>query len=155
MRAGFKGGILAAGKIPDGDGGQHRGQASEEADVAEWFHRNMILRWLENKAIRFEWSLYLIRRSPLEGRERADALIAASSVACNTEPVGPINREKRQGEFAFGKDKSESRVTAEFSNSALEVIHGSEALGGCILLPSQEAFAIKNMACVAKSIIAG
>jgi len=144
MRAGFKGGILAAGKIPNGDGGQHRGQASEEADVAEWFHRNTTLRWLGNKAIRFVWGLNLIRRSPLEGREWADALIAASSVACNTEPVGPINREKRQGEFAFGKNKSESRVTSEFSNCVVEVIHGSKALGRCILLSSQEAFVIKK-----------
>lgn len=74
MRAGFKGSILAAGKIPDGDGGQHRGQTSDEADVAELFHRNTILRWLENKAIRLVWNglvwnVYLIRRSPLESRE--------------------------------------------------------------------------------------
>ena len=39
MCAGFEGSILAAGKIPDGDGSQHRGQPGEEADVAEYFHK--------------------------------------------------------------------------------------------------------------------
>jgi NAD(P)-dependent dehydrogenase (short-subunit alcohol dehydrogenase family) len=47
---------------------------------------------------------------------------------------------------AFGKDKSESRVTAEFYNCAVEVMRGAEALGGYISLPQQEAFDIEYWA---------
>lgn len=50
------------------------------------------------------------------------------------------------GMIAFGKDKSESRVTAEFYNCAVEVMRGSEALGGYISLPAQEAFDIEYWA---------
>src|SRR5204863_8544381 len=47
------------------------------------------------------------------------------------------------GMIAFGKDKSESRVTAEFYNCAVEVMRGSEAIGKYIALPQQEAFDIE------------
>ena len=47
------------------------------------------------------------------------------------------------GMVAWGKSKSESRVTAEFYNCAVEVMRGAEALGGYISLPSQEAFDIE------------
>ena len=47
------------------------------------------------------------------------------------------------GMIAFGKDKSESRVTAEFYNCAVEVMRGSEAIGKYISLPQQEAFDIE------------
>jgi rhamnulose-1-phosphate aldolase/alcohol dehydrogenase len=50
------------------------------------------------------------------------------------------------GMVAFGKDKSESRVTAEFYNCAVEVMRGAEALGGYISLPAQEAFDIEYWA---------
>jgi rhamnulose-1-phosphate aldolase/alcohol dehydrogenase len=50
------------------------------------------------------------------------------------------------GMVAFGKDKSESRVTAEFYNCAVEVMRGAEALGGYISLPQQEAFDIEYWA---------
>jgi rhamnulose-1-phosphate aldolase/alcohol dehydrogenase len=50
------------------------------------------------------------------------------------------------GMAAFGKDKSESRVTAEFYNCAVEVMRGAEALGGYISLPQQEAFDIEYWA---------
>ena len=50
------------------------------------------------------------------------------------------------GMVAFGKDKSESRVTAEFYNCAVEVMRGAEALGGYISLPPQEAFDIEYWA---------
>jgi NAD(P)-dependent dehydrogenase (short-subunit alcohol dehydrogenase family) len=44
---------------------------------------------------------------------------------------------------AWGKDKSESRVTAEFYNCAVEVMRGAEALDEYIALPQQEAFDIE------------
>ncbi|MGI9519232.1 MAG: bifunctional rhamnulose-1-phosphate aldolase/short-chain dehydrogenase [Pirellulaceae bacterium] len=47
------------------------------------------------------------------------------------------------GMITWGKDKSESRVTAEFYNCAVEVMRGAEALGKYIALPRQEAFDIE------------
>lgn len=47
------------------------------------------------------------------------------------------------GMVAWGKDKSESRVTAEFYNCAIEVMRGSEALDRYISLSEQEAFDIE------------
>ncbi len=46
------------------------------------------------------------------------------------------------GMIAWGKDKSESRVTAEFYNCAIEVMRGAEAISSYIALPIQEAFDI-------------
>src|SRR5207249_6756762 len=45
--------------------------------------------------------------------------------------------------IAWGKDKSESRVTAEFYNCAVEVMRGAEAIDEYISLPQQEAFDIE------------
>jgi rhamnulose-1-phosphate aldolase/alcohol dehydrogenase len=47
------------------------------------------------------------------------------------------------GLIAWGKDKSESRVTAEFYNCAIEVMRGAEAIDKYIALPQQEAFDIE------------
>ena len=47
------------------------------------------------------------------------------------------------GMVAWGKDKSESRVTAEFYNCAVEVMRGAETLDEYIALPKQEAFDIE------------
>ena len=47
------------------------------------------------------------------------------------------------GMIAWGKDKSESRVTAEFYNCAVEVMRGAEAIDKYIALPKQEAFDIE------------
>lgn len=47
------------------------------------------------------------------------------------------------GMVAWGKDKSESRVTAEFYNCAVEVMRGSEIIGAYRALPEQEAFDIE------------
>ena len=47
------------------------------------------------------------------------------------------------GLVAWGKDKSESRVTAEFYNCAVEVMRGAEAIDSYIALPQQEAFDIE------------
>ena len=50
------------------------------------------------------------------------------------------------GMIAFGKNKSESRVTAEFYNCAVEVMRGAEAISKYIALPQQEAFDIEYWA---------
>ena len=50
------------------------------------------------------------------------------------------------GMVAFGKDKSESRVTAEFYNCAVEVIRGAESVDEYIALSEQEAFEIEYWA---------
>jgi rhamnulose-1-phosphate aldolase/alcohol dehydrogenase len=47
------------------------------------------------------------------------------------------------GMIAWGKNKSESRVTAEFYNCAVEVMRGAEAMDEYISLPQQEAFDIE------------
>ena len=47
------------------------------------------------------------------------------------------------GMIAWGKDKSESRVTAEFYNCAVEVMRGAEAIDRYVALPQREAFDIE------------
>ncbi len=47
------------------------------------------------------------------------------------------------GMIAWGKDKSESRVTAEFYNCAVEVMRSAEAIDEYTALPLQEAFDIE------------
>jgi rhamnulose-1-phosphate aldolase/alcohol dehydrogenase len=47
------------------------------------------------------------------------------------------------GMIAWGKDKSESRVTAEFYNCAVEVMRGAEAIDRYTALPQREAFDIE------------
>jgi rhamnulose-1-phosphate aldolase/alcohol dehydrogenase len=47
------------------------------------------------------------------------------------------------GMIAWGKDKSESRVTTEFYNCAVEVMRGAEAIDEYVALPQQEAFDIE------------
>ena len=47
------------------------------------------------------------------------------------------------GMSAWGKDKSESRITAEFYNCAIEVMRGAEAIDQYIALPQPEAFDIE------------
>lgn len=47
------------------------------------------------------------------------------------------------GMIAWGKNKSESRVTAEFYNNAVAVMKGAEAVGEYVALPRQEAFDIE------------
>lgn len=50
------------------------------------------------------------------------------------------------GMIAWGKNKSESRVTAEFYNCAVEVMRGAEAVDTYVALPVQEAFDIEYWA---------
>ena len=47
------------------------------------------------------------------------------------------------GMIAFGKDKSESRVTAEFYNGAIQVMRGAEAIDRYEAMDEQEAFDIE------------
>ncbi len=47
------------------------------------------------------------------------------------------------GMIAWGRDKSESRVTAEFYNCAVEVMRGAEAIDEYVSLPQPEAFDIE------------
>ena len=47
------------------------------------------------------------------------------------------------GLIAWGRDKSESRVTAEFYTCAIEVMRGAEAIDRYVALPQQEAFDIE------------
>jgi rhamnulose-1-phosphate aldolase/alcohol dehydrogenase len=47
------------------------------------------------------------------------------------------------GMIAWGKDKSESRVTAEFYTAAIEIMRGAEAIDEYVALPLQEAFDIE------------
>ena len=47
------------------------------------------------------------------------------------------------GMITWGKDKSESRVTAEFFNCAVEVMRGAETIDRYVALPQQEAFDIE------------
>lgn len=47
------------------------------------------------------------------------------------------------GMVAWGKNKSESRVTAEFYMNAVEVMRGAEAISEYVALPRQEAFDIE------------
>jgi rhamnulose-1-phosphate aldolase/alcohol dehydrogenase len=84
------------------------------------------------------------------GLEAYRADYAAYYHACK-HPDSPAMRDPNPtvilipgvGMIAFGKTKSESRVTAEFYTCAVEVMRGAEALGGYIALPQQEAFDIE------------
>lgn len=75
---------------------------------------------------------------------------AAYYAACK-RPDSPAMRDPNPtvvlipglGMIAWGKDKSESRVTAEFYNCAVEVMRGAEAIDSYIALPQQEAFDIE------------
>ncbi|TXS90276.1 bifunctional rhamnulose-1-phosphate aldolase/short-chain dehydrogenase [Parahaliea maris] len=66
--------------------------------------------------------------------DNSPALRPASPTVCLIPGVGMI---------AWGKNKSESRVTAEFYNCAVEVMRGAEALSEYVALPQQEAFDIE------------
>lgn len=50
------------------------------------------------------------------------------------------------GMIAWGKNKSESRVTAEFYNAAIGVMRGAETVGSYTALPKQEAYDIEYWA---------
>ena len=75
----------------------------------------------------------------------------AAYYEANKRPGSPAMRDPNPtvilvpglGMIAWGKDKSESRVTAEFYNCAVEVMRGAEAIDEYVALPAQEAFDIE------------
>lgn len=81
-------------------------------------------------------------------RYRADY---AAYYAAHRHPDSPAMRDPSPtvilipglGMIAWGKDKSESRVTAEFYIAAVEVMRGAEAIDSYTALPPQEAFDIE------------
>ena len=91
-----------------------------------------------------------LRRLLAEGLEQYRRDYAAYYEACR-HPNSPAMRDPNPtvilvpglGMIAFGKDKSESRVTAEFYNCAVEVMRGAEAIDEYVALPQQEAFDIE------------
>ncbi len=85
-----------------------------------------------------------------KGLERYRQDYAAYYEACK-HPDSPAIRDPNPtvilipgvGMIAWGKNKSESRVTAEFYTCAVEVMRGAEAISEYIALPQQEAFDIE------------
>jgi rhamnulose-1-phosphate aldolase/alcohol dehydrogenase len=71
-----------------------------------------------------------------EGHKRADS-------PAMRDPNPTVILIPGLGMIAWGKDKSESRVTAEFYGCAIEVMRGAEALDAYTALPAQEAFDIE------------
>ena len=88
-----------------------------------------------------------------EGLEKYRADYAAYYEA-NKEPDSPAMRDPNPtvilipgiGMIAWGKNKSESRVTAEFYNGAIQVMRGAEAIDEYVALPQKEAFDIEYWA---------
>ncbi|MGV3519027.1 bifunctional rhamnulose-1-phosphate aldolase/short-chain dehydrogenase [Luteitalea sp.] len=91
-----------------------------------------------------------LRRRLIDGLEQYRRDYAAYYEACR-RPDSPAMRDPNPtvilipglGMITFGKDKSESRVTAEFYNCAVEVMRGAEAIDEYVALPQQEAFDIE------------
>ena len=92
----------------------------------------------------------ILKRKLTGGLEQYRKDYAAYYDACQ-RPDSPPMRDPNPtvilipgiGMIAWGKDKSESRVTAEFYNCAVEVMRGAEAIDEYIALPQQEAFDIE------------
>ena len=87
------------------------------------------------------------------GIETYRADYSAYYEACKREDSPPIRDPNPTvilipglGMIAFGKNKSESRVTAEFYRCAVAVMRGAEAAGEYVALPRQEAFDIEYWA---------
>ena len=97
--------------------------------------------------------LEILRAKLVEGLEKYRADYAEYYEA-NKEPSSPAMRDPNPtvvlipgiGMVAFGKNKSESRVTAEFYNCAISVMRGAEAIDEYIGLPQKEAFDIEYWA---------
>ena len=91
-----------------------------------------------------------LRAKLADGLDRYRANYKAYYEACK-RPGSPAMRDPNPtvvlipglGMVAWGKDKSESRVTAEFYNCAVEVMRGAEAIDAYVALPLQEAFDIE------------
>ena len=94
-----------------------------------------------------------LRKKLAEALDRDRANYKAYYDSCK-RPDSPAMRDPNPtvviipgiGMIAWGKDKSESRVTAEFYNCAVEVMRGAEAIDEYVALPLQEAFDIEYWA---------
>ena len=94
-----------------------------------------------------------LRKKLTEALDRYRANYKAYYDSCK-RPDSPAMRDPNptvviipgSGMIAWGKDKSESRVTAEFYNCAVEVMRGAEAIDEYVALPLQEAFDIEYWA---------
>ena len=94
-----------------------------------------------------------LRKKLTEALDRYRANYKAYYDSCK-RPDSPAMRDPNPtvviipgiGMIAWGKDKSESRVTAEFYNCAVEVMRGAEAIDEYVALPLQEAFDIEYWA---------
>ena len=94
-----------------------------------------------------------LRKKLTEALDRYRANYKAYYDSCK-RPESPAMRDPNPtvvlipgvGMIAWGKDKSESRVTAEFYNCAVEVMRGAEAIDEYVALPLQEAFDIEYWA---------
>lgn len=92
----------------------------------------------------------LLKEKLAAGLEQYRQDYAAYYEACK-HPDSPAMRDPNPtvilipgiGMIAWGKDKSESRVTAEFYTCAVEVMRGAEAVSRYVALPQQEAFDIE------------
>jgi rhamnulose-1-phosphate aldolase/alcohol dehydrogenase len=95
-------------------------------------------------------SFDLLKKKLAEGLEHYRAEYAAYYERCK-HPDSPAMRDANPtvvlipglGMIAWGKDKSESRVTAEFYDCAVDVMRGAEAIDEYTALPQQEAFDIE------------
>ncbi len=98
-------------------------------------------------------SLATLRRNLLDGLEQYRIDYTEYYGACKHED-SPAMRDPNPtvilipglGMIAWGKNKSESRVTAEFYNCAVEVMRGAEVIDEYVALPQQEAFDIEYWA---------
>ncbi|HUF63682.1 MAG TPA: bifunctional rhamnulose-1-phosphate aldolase/short-chain dehydrogenase [Verrucomicrobiales bacterium] len=94
-----------------------------------------------------------LRRKLQEGLEAYRADYAAYYERCR-RPDSPPMRDPNPtvvlipgiGMLAWGRNKTESRVTAEFYDCAVEVMRGAEAIDCYVALPEQEAFDIEYWA---------
>jgi rhamnulose-1-phosphate aldolase/alcohol dehydrogenase len=95
----------------------------------------------------------VLHRKLLEGLEAYRADYASYYKRC-CRPDSPAMRDPNPtvvlipglGLIAWGRNKTESRVTAEFYDCAVEVMRGAEAIDRYVALPEQEAFDIEYWA---------
>src|SRR2546427_195474 len=120
-----------------------------------------LINWADDDKACYRLTLDLIERAArfIEARDRGAQTFGGPEY----EPLAPSRRQALLveilpwlrdpnptvilipglGMIAWGKDKSESRVTAEFYNCAVEVMRGAEAIDQYTALPLQEAFDIE------------
>ena len=109
------------------------------------------ISWADNEKACYTYTLDCIEQAKLTAGLEAYRKDYAAYYAKCKHTNSPAMRDPNPtvvlipglGMIAWGKDKSESRVTAEFYNCAVEVMRGAEAIDEYIALPQQEAFDIE------------